>query len=160
MLQSIWVGKDMLAISSNENIIRLWDIKQDQNYILNNSFNDKVIMIRSYSDGVIVGGTKDGRVIFWQKTNNEWQVNNSLFMNQIINDLKISNKAILVKYGNKIGLIQETKINKSLGEVYNLLQVGNKKVVVLDSSYQEVTSYTGKHTIKSLVMNNSNKIIV
>lgn len=62
-------------------------------------------MIRSYSEGIIVGGTKDGRVIFWQNTNNDWKISNSLFMNQIINDLKISNKAILVKYGNKMGLI-------------------------------------------------------
>ncbi len=119
-------------------------------------------MIRSYKDGVIVGGTKDGRVIFWQQNSNgqDWRVKNNLFMNQIINDIKISNSNILLKYGNKIGLIQETKINGSVGSQFSVLQCENKRVLVMDRDYDIVTSYKMKHTIKSLAVSNDNRLVI
>lgn len=34
MLGSIWIGDCLLATSSGENMIRLWHLDEDENYVL------------------------------------------------------------------------------------------------------------------------------
>ena len=74
-LQCIWAGDGTLATVCNESMVRVWDLQQDENYML--SLNDEAIATKSSSDritkvmfnarrGMLAASTKDGLVVFWR----------------------------------------------------------------------------------------------
>ncbi|KAH9494870.1 hypothetical protein Btru_015870 [Bulinus truncatus] len=69
----IWAGKGILATATGESVVRIWDLEQDDNYILsldgNSSFDvNEVIVCLAYNKetGVLAGGTNLGSIAFWK----------------------------------------------------------------------------------------------
>ncbi|KAK7004477.1 intraflagellar transport protein 140 [Biomphalaria glabrata] len=69
----IWAGKGVLATVTGETVIRMWDMEQDDNYILslegNSSFDvNEIIVCLAYNKetGILAGGTKLGSIAFWK----------------------------------------------------------------------------------------------
>ena len=59
---SIWIADCLLCTSSNENMIRLWHLDEDENYVLTlfdlDILNDKIQNIKYENKGkLMVGGT-------------------------------------------------------------------------------------------------------
>jgi WD40 repeat protein len=74
-LQCLWAGDGTLATTCNESMVRVWDLRQDENYML--SLHDTGIQRKSQSDritriayhkqrGMLAAATKDGMVVFWR----------------------------------------------------------------------------------------------
>jgi len=90
-LQGCWAGPGLLATCSHESIVRLWNLADDENYILtlqgiderNSLSGDKVTSI-DYNPRkqVLACGTRGGRMVQWRcctlsgtpKTESNWQV--------------------------------------------------------------------------------------
>ena len=74
-LHTIWAGSGLLATVSGENMIRMFNIEQDENYVLTLAesafqgllFQDKIVSI-SYNARrrILSGGTKNGYVVMWR----------------------------------------------------------------------------------------------
>jgi intraflagellar transport protein 140 len=81
-LESIWIGTCLLATCSTENMLRLWHLEEDENYVLtllglgadtlnkedaSAAINDKMSTFAYEKRGkVLVAGTLNGKVIFWK----------------------------------------------------------------------------------------------
>lgn len=74
-LSTIWAGQGLLATVSGENMIRLLNIEQDENYVLTLAeaafagllFQDKIISIAyNYKKRILSGGTKNGYIVMWK----------------------------------------------------------------------------------------------
>ena len=74
-LNTIWVGQGLMATVSGESIIRLFNIEEDENYILSLAesafqgllFNDKMITISfNQKKRIISCGTKNGFICMWR----------------------------------------------------------------------------------------------
>eukprot|EP00928_Gymnodinium_smaydae_P021431 TRINITY_DN1835_c1_g1_i2.p1 TRINITY_DN1835_c1_g1~~TRINITY_DN1835_c1_g1_i2.p1 ORF type:complete len:1445 (-),score=352.81 TRINITY_DN1835_c1_g1_i2:414-4748(-) len=90
-LQGVWAGPGLLATCSHESIVRLWNLADDENYILslqgvderNSLAGDKVTSIDfNPRKRVLAAGTRGGRVVQWRcsvlsgtpNSENCWQV--------------------------------------------------------------------------------------
>ncbi|XP_059152845.1 intraflagellar transport protein 140 homolog [Physella acuta] len=69
----IWAGKGILATATGETVVRMWDLDQDDNYILtlegNSGYNTtETIMCLAYNkeSGVLAGGTNLGNIALWK----------------------------------------------------------------------------------------------
>lgn len=74
-LTTIWTGQGLLATVSGENMVRMFNIENDENYVLTLAepafkglvFNDKIISIEYNSRRRIIScGTKNGYIIMWK----------------------------------------------------------------------------------------------
>ena len=74
-LTTIWTGQGLLATVSGENMVRMFNIKNDENYVLTLAdssfkgqvFNDKIVSIQYNSRRRIIScGTKDGHIVMWK----------------------------------------------------------------------------------------------
>lgn len=74
-LNTIWAGNGLLATVSGENMIRMFNIEQDENYVLtlaesafgNLLFQDKIISISyNYRRRILSAGTKNGYIVMWR----------------------------------------------------------------------------------------------
>jgi len=74
-LQGVWAGAGLLATTAHESVVRLWNLVDDENYILtlhgldkrSSTSTDKVTSIDFNSrKRVLACGTKDGRVVQWR----------------------------------------------------------------------------------------------
>ncbi|KAG2377637.1 hypothetical protein C9374_009153 [Naegleria lovaniensis] len=82
-IKTLWVGSGAIAtITSNENMIRVWNLETDENTTLMLSPNNDGEIILSFSFNpqkrAIVGGTSLGRLVFWtftgnQKARDQWE---------------------------------------------------------------------------------------
>jgi len=90
-LQGVWAGQGLLATVSHESIVRLWNLADDESYILslqgiderNSLAGDKVTSVDfNPRKRVLATGTRGGRVVQWRcstlsgtpKTETNWQV--------------------------------------------------------------------------------------
>ena len=74
-LKTIWTGQGLLATVSGESMVRMFNIEQDENYVLtlvepafkNQLFNDKIVSIEYNEKRRIIScGTKNGFVVMWK----------------------------------------------------------------------------------------------
>ena len=74
-LNTIWAGQGLMATVSGENIIRLFNIEADENYILSLAetafqgllFQDKInTLTYNKRKRILTGGTKNGYVVMWK----------------------------------------------------------------------------------------------
>ena len=75
LIQAIWAGNGLIAISSGENMIRLMNIEKDETYVLTLGdsifggalLNDKILSIAYNSKKrAIACGTKGGNIVMWR----------------------------------------------------------------------------------------------
>ena len=74
-LNTIWAGQGLLATVSGENMVRLFHIGSDENYVLSLAepafkgqvLNDKIVSIEyNPRRRIIACGTKNGFIIMWK----------------------------------------------------------------------------------------------
>jgi intraflagellar transport protein 140 len=77
-LRSIWIGHCLLATCSFENMLRLWHLEEDENYVLTllemgndegaqHLIGDKLTCVAYERRGrVLVAGTQKGNLVFWK----------------------------------------------------------------------------------------------
>lgn len=74
-LKTIWTGQGLLATVSGENMVRMFNINSDENYVLTLAepsfkgqvFNDKILSIEYNEKRRIIScGTKNGFVVMWK----------------------------------------------------------------------------------------------
>jgi len=73
-LNTIWAGQSLMATVSGENMIRMFNIETDENYVLTLAesafqgllFQDKIVTV-SYNSRkrILTGGTKNGYIVMW-----------------------------------------------------------------------------------------------
>ncbi|KAM7433446.1 hypothetical protein ABFA07_016329 [Porites harrisoni] len=72
--QIIWAGRQVLATASGENVVRMWNLEQNDNYVLSvdgSGFESgEVVNCISYNKvkGILAGGTNKGKVALWKHT--------------------------------------------------------------------------------------------
>lgn len=70
--QIIWAGRQVLATASGENVVRMWNLEQNDNYVLSvdgSGFESgEVVNCISYNKvkGILAGGTNKGKVAMWK----------------------------------------------------------------------------------------------
>mmetsp|Transcript_4514 Transcript_4514/g.3000 ORF Transcript_4514/g.3000 Transcript_4514/m.3000 type:complete len:241 (-) Transcript_4514:3266-3988(-) len=74
-LNTIWAGQSLMATVSGENMIRMFNIETDENYVLTLAesafqgllFQDKIVTV-SYNSRkrILTGGTKNGYIVMWK----------------------------------------------------------------------------------------------
>lgn len=91
LLQGVWAGAGLLAMTSNESIVRMFNLMDDENYLIalqgvddaNTLAGDKVTSIDfNPRKQVLAVGTKEGRIVQWRcstmqgtpKSEENWQV--------------------------------------------------------------------------------------
>lgn len=74
-LTTIWTGPGLLATVSGENMVRMFNIENDENYVLTLAdsafkgqvFNDKIVSIQYNARRRIIScGTKNGHIVMWK----------------------------------------------------------------------------------------------
>ena len=74
-LNSIWAGNGLLATVSGENMIRMFNIGMDENYVLTLAepafggllFQDKIVSISyNFKRRILAAGTKNGYIVMWK----------------------------------------------------------------------------------------------
>jgi intraflagellar transport protein 140 len=74
-LNTIWAGPGLLATVSGENMVRMFHVEHDENYVLSLAdpafkgqvINDKIISIEYNARRRIIScGTKNGYVVMWK----------------------------------------------------------------------------------------------
>jgi intraflagellar transport protein 140 len=74
-LHTIWAGSGLLATVSGENMIRMFNIEQDENYVLTLAesafqgllFQDKIVSVAyNARRRILSAGTKNGYVVMWR----------------------------------------------------------------------------------------------
>lgn len=75
-LNTIWAGQGLMATVSGENMIRMFNIHSDENYVLtlaepafhaHNLFQDKINSIHyNPKNRMLTGGTKNGFIVMWK----------------------------------------------------------------------------------------------
>lgn len=74
-LSTIWAGNGLLATVSGENMIRMFNIEQDENYVLTLAesafqgllFQDKIVSLSyNHRRRILSGGTKNGYIVMWK----------------------------------------------------------------------------------------------
>ncbi|KAL4454946.1 hypothetical protein ABPG74_006328 [Tetrahymena malaccensis] len=118
-LQSIWIGSCLLATCSHENMLRMWHLDQDDNYVLtlhqlaqqtqtqqgaatviqSTNINDQITCIQYEKRGkVLVSGTREGRIIFWKNLSigsespldvDEWKMLPYITVRQGVNSIAV-----------------------------------------------------------------------
>jgi len=77
-LNTIWAGTGLMATVSGENMIRMFNIETDENYVLTLGesafggalFQDKINCIQyNARKRIITGGTKNGYIVMWRCKN-------------------------------------------------------------------------------------------
>jgi intraflagellar transport protein 140 len=116
-LGSIWIGDCLLATSSAENMIRLWHLDEDENYVLTmfdqNAPNDKIIHIKyEQQGGLMVAGTMEGRVVMWKNKTQKyaegeiWKVvNTAIKGDSPVQQVSIGNGLVAARFKNFVSLI-------------------------------------------------------
>jgi intraflagellar transport protein 140 len=160
-LNTIWVGQGLMATVSGESIIRLFNIEEDENYILALSesafqgllFNDKMITISfNQKKRIISCATKNGFIVMWKcKTmsakspsdSDGWQALAPVQgQQQAIYDLKWGgNNSIQSGLSqNGVIILSHQTLRKKMKDNFKMIQISNKAVEVRVKNDSSVNS--------------------
>lgn len=109
-----WAGKGVLATCTGERFIRMWDLEQDENYVLDagNEIMDpsETIICCAFSpgEGILAGGTGSGKIAFWkycpqqlhngkkEEPENFWQLQTPASISGPVSDLAFGSSRCLL----------------------------------------------------------------
>lgn len=149
-LNSHWVHDNILVLCSKENVLRLWHIEEDENYILTSSdfssfgpiVSDKIVASAYSSKGeVLAAGTVNGKVFFWKnmmpkigpKEREQWKPLMPISLNSELLSLHSANSKnnglLLARNMDSVSLILETFIKGRYNEGIKVLQISGRKVI-------------------------------
>ncbi|CAD8141887.1 unnamed protein product [Paramecium octaurelia] len=152
-LQSVWIGQCLIAISSNENMIRMFQLEADENYVITlhefqelypkeKILNDKITCVQySKKSKNLVAGTKDGRLVFWKNyaltdespvESEQWKALQIIALNKPVNEIAIGKNSgvIAARSADSVKIVQETLVHGKIYENVRVLQVEHNKVLI------------------------------
>ncbi|XP_047485121.1 intraflagellar transport protein 140 homolog [Penaeus chinensis] len=134
-IQVTWAGTGLLAVSTGDNNVRLWNLDSGDNYVLSLhgfSYRDQeYMMCLSYSENkkILCGGTNMGSVAMWKYE--EQKLNNNEYTRDPEKDWKLQSPSILS------GAVKRV----SWGSAQNLLAVDTVRDVYILNEQNMVASY-------------------
>lgn len=186
-LQGVWAGPGLLATCSHESIVRLWNLADDESYILslqgvderNSLAGDKVTGIDfNPRKKVLAAGTRGGRVVQWRcstligtpKSEKSWEVLPvaSPASNAIDKVTWGPGEALMhIRTERSSVLLSEAQLSSSACKPYLAVQAGPTKVILyhldLNISAVLVTPFRIKGVSVGgtfVMMWNSNQVVV
>ncbi|CAD8148851.1 unnamed protein product [Paramecium pentaurelia] len=152
-LQSIWIGQCLIAISSNENMIRMFQLEADENYVItlheyqelypkDKILNDKITCIQySKKSKNLIAGTKDGKLLFWKNfastdespvESEQWKTFKIINHNKPINEIVIGKNSGLIaaRSSDSVRIVQETLVHGKIQDTVRILQVEFNKILI------------------------------
>eukprot|EP00927_Polykrikos_kofoidii_P019571 TRINITY_DN19165_c2_g1_i1.p1 TRINITY_DN19165_c2_g1~~TRINITY_DN19165_c2_g1_i1.p1 ORF type:complete len:1451 (-),score=223.71 TRINITY_DN19165_c2_g1_i1:186-4538(-) len=171
-LQGVWAGPGLLATVSHESIVRLWNLADDESYILsvqgvderNTLAGDKVTSIDFNPHKRVLGcGTRGGRVVQWRcstlsgtpKSEANWQVLPVISAaDGSIDKLTWGpGESLLHVKTNKSSIIlSEAQLNTSVQPPYLAMQIAPMKVLLYQLEQQSRYVINSTFRIKGLGM--------
>ncbi|CAK55887.1 unnamed protein product (macronuclear) [Paramecium tetraurelia] len=152
-LQSVWIGQCLIAISSNENMIRMFQLEADENYVITlhefqeqypneKILNDKITCVQySKKSKNLVAGTKDGRLVFWKNyaltdespvESEQWKALKIITLNKTVNEIAIGKNSgvIAARSADSVRIVQESLVHGKIYENVRVLQVEHNKILI------------------------------
>ncbi|XP_046855391.1 intraflagellar transport protein 140 homolog isoform X2 [Xenia sp. Carnegie-2017] len=137
---TIWAGQGVLATASGENVLRMVDIGENQNYILGlpNSEYDPgeciTCIAYSSSKGILAGGTNLGKIAMWHSVANKtgaevegemkWELSSPTLVQQSVLQLKWGGKGLLgVNTGLSVIILKEQTMNSHFNDLTAAIQI-------------------------------------
>jgi intraflagellar transport protein 140 len=151
-LMSLWAGSGLLATVAKENMLRLWNLKEDKNYYLTLAdadltgrlLRDKVICAAYHEKKrILAGGTQEGRIVMWKSkslatgeapgSSDGWEPLLPVTLsNSPITDVRWTSADGLLSAQSTthVSVLAETLLKKKVKEAIIALQVSNNSVEI------------------------------
>jgi intraflagellar transport protein 140 len=149
-LNTIWAGQGLMATVSGENMIRMFNIESDENYILSLAesafqgllFQDKIITLTyNKRKRMLTGGTKNGYVVMWKckqlsaespSSAEGWEAQPPIqAKQQSITSLAMGGSSLMsAVYANGVTILNHTVLKKKMKDNFKMIQISNKAVEV------------------------------
>jgi intraflagellar transport protein 140 len=141
-LRTLWINDCLLCTTSSENMIRCWDLQQDENYALTlydqQVFNDKIVCASYEPKGrLLVGGTQEGKIIVWKNKNNQfddkdhWKIITSPMSEPgEVTNIAVGKGVIGVQYEKRVFIVVETDIKALNNQHVQATLLSSKKIRV------------------------------
>lgn len=149
-----WMDPCSFGITSWDNIVRIWNLKDDSNYSLNLSDlnrdtgggvafvmggiclpSDKIVCSEyNKQDHTVYCGTSNGKIIAWKSTlegsvpsaNEHWRNIGNLGVGSMINNIKVGNSGLIVcEYNGNLSLIYQNKLAGVMSSNFKIIQTSN-----------------------------------
>eukprot|EP01006_Ploeotia_vitrea_P038293 TRINITY_DN66224_c9_g3_i2.p1 TRINITY_DN66224_c9_g3~~TRINITY_DN66224_c9_g3_i2.p1 ORF type:complete len:1410 (+),score=219.44 TRINITY_DN66224_c9_g3_i2:87-4316(+) len=151
--QVMWVGNGLLVTSNNENVLRMWNLEQDDNYVLQLTEQEDREVTVGRKNGlekiscisfnprkrVLAGGTKEGRIVFWQFVGGEssvaaddWEAFAEIDLDTAINDIQWGPGETLLSASmtDAVSILHETILKRKLLNNTAIIQLSPECVLV------------------------------
>lgn len=167
MSGACWVGPSILAIGTNQNSVRLWDLDDNELSMLQiKSASSRIVSVASdMTQGLLVGGCDDGAIYVWQfqgdKVENaesfsdKWEQWPGIGVESCgeFSDVLIGGgKGSIAVQGNAgVSILRRQSMNTAFGGNTSAVQVSGSRVVV--QSEEMATNLETDITIKGLSAN-------
>jgi len=151
-LSTIWAGQGLMATVSGENMIRMFNIASDENYVLtlaepafqsSNLFQDKINTIHyNPKNRMLTGGTKNGYIVMWKckslsasspDSSEGWEARSPMKCqgSGVISIKWGGNQSVLSAiYGAGATILNHTVLKKKMKNNFRCIQINNKSVEV------------------------------
>jgi len=178
-LQGVWAGPGLLATCSHESIVRLWNLEDDESYILslqgvdeqNSLSGDKVTSIDfNPRKQVLACGTRSGKVVQWRcstlsgtaKSENSWQVLPVVSASDCMVERLTwgpGENLIHVRTDRSSIILAEAQLNASTHSPYMAVQTSPTQVLLYHLERQQRTMLDTDFRVKGLSLAGSTLLI-
>jgi intraflagellar transport protein 140 len=169
-LQGCWAGPGLLATCSHESIVRLWNLTDDESYILslqgvderNSLSGDKVTSIDfNPRKQVLACGTRGGRMVLWRcstisgtpKSENSWQVLPVISASECMIDNLTwgpGENLIHIRTERSSVILNEAQLNTAVHAPYIVVQTAPMQVLLYHIERQTRAQLTTNFRVKGL----------
>lgn len=150
-LNTIWSGQGLMATVSGENMIRMFSISSDENYVLTLAepafqgyiYQDKINTISYNSKSrILAGGTKNGFIVMWKckqmtvqspDSAEGWEARTPIKTSGVgINQIQWGGNSNVISalYPTGATVLTHTILKKKMKDNFKMIQVSNKAVEV------------------------------
>lgn len=171
-LQGIWVGSGLLATASHESIVRLWNLDDNESYILslqgvderNSLAGDKVTAIDfNQRKRVLAAGTREGRMVQWRcsvlsgmpKSELDWQALPVVSAtDMLIEQLRWGpgESLLHVKSARSCVVLSESHLNAAVQPPYIVVQTSPKQVLLYHAERKTRSTITAGFRVRGISM--------
>eukprot|EP01012_Entosiphon_sulcatum_P045924 TRINITY_DN6146_c0_g1_i1.p1 TRINITY_DN6146_c0_g1~~TRINITY_DN6146_c0_g1_i1.p1 ORF type:complete len:1449 (+),score=295.84 TRINITY_DN6146_c0_g1_i1:53-4399(+) len=165
--QVMWVGANLLVTSNNESVLRLWNLEKDESYLLHLAEQEDATVVTTDPrrgmeriscvafnprKRVIAGGTREGRIVFWQFVGadpsvaaEDWEAFAEIDLDTGIGDIAWGpgENLLSASMQDSVSILHETVLKRKLANGVALIQLSPECVFV------EIMASKSTHTVKS-----------
>eukprot|EP01059_Diplonema_ambulator_P004781 TRINITY_DN14515_c0_g1_i2.p1 TRINITY_DN14515_c0_g1~~TRINITY_DN14515_c0_g1_i2.p1 ORF type:complete len:1452 (+),score=600.81 TRINITY_DN14515_c0_g1_i2:52-4356(+) len=155
--QMIWIGQGLLATCAHENMIRVWNIDANENYILQGEQDlrmEKLLTIAyNGSKRTIVGGTKSGKIMFWQysggtqsTSEEDWECLPEVRLEEPVSEVGWGpgESLISASASDSVSLLHGTSLKRRLWRTSAIIQL-TPHVILYEDVVQRIVFATTSH---------------